>query len=338
MKQLHALLATTLLLASCETVVDVPVPAHKPRLALTYTFSNEVPTPDYQKYFTLRGMFISASQGVLETKTLKGRNDATVELFDASGQVVEHFRHKARIGNYYYTPNGIVVTDSIPGYYVPTRSFAGTPGQTYTLRASAPGLEPVEALLTLPNMPVIASGNYVPRAINSQQTYYSGEPGRLTLSIADNAATTDYYLVSGRVLDKDGKYWGRVQVDYNSPNNTNTSDVTVDRLQLSNADALYNQYPYSDANGNGKLLSLGVDVVLNYDNYLAGQTTMPKPAFVEIIVSSLTPDAYRFHQSLQRYFDTDGNPFAEPAPLFSNLRPGYGIFGGSTDARLRIPL
>ena len=68
------------------------------------------------------------------------------------------------------------------------------------------------------------------------------------------------------------------------------------------------------------------------------QGNCPQPAFVEVTVSSITLDAYNFYLSRRRYYDSDGNPFAEPAPLTSNVRPGYGLFGGATDVTYRIRL
>jgi hypothetical protein len=41
--------------------------------------------------------------------------------------------------------------------------FQPVPGQTYTLRASLPGLEPAESTLTLPLPTTVESGSYVPR-------------------------------------------------------------------------------------------------------------------------------------------------------------------------------
>ena len=52
----------------------------------------------------------------------------------------------------------------------------------------------------------------------------------------------------------------------------------------------------------------------------------------------MTADAYRFYLSSRNYGDTGDNPFAEPAPLASNIKPGYGLFGGASDATYRIKL
>ena len=68
------------------------------------------------------------------------------------------------------------------------------------------------------------------------------------------------------------------------------------------------------------------------------QLPHPALAFVEETVSSIPAATYLFHQSVQRYYDTDCNPFAEPAPLHSNFTNGYGLFGGATDTHYRIRL
>lgn len=325
MKKIIALCCAALAFSSCETIVDVDVPPHTPRLALSYTLSNQAPTAEYQQFFDVRNLFLSTSQGVLELKKPVGRGNATVEIFDDAGQVVERFRSKGQPG---FNPS-TGQSDSLYGYYVPTRNFAGQPGSTYTLRASAPGVEAVEASLTLPARAVVETGSFV--ATNPNNPNSGGITGRLRCSILDNAATTDYYLVYARVLDRNGEYWGSVQYDYNSPGNGSNSDISLNRYQLSEARSLYNQYPFSDVGGNGQRLAFSNDVYLN-----GGRTL--EAAFIEVTVSSITSDTYRFYQSLQRYYDTDGNPFAEPAPLSSNVRPGYGLFGGATDVTYRIPL
>lgn len=329
MKKLLTICGAALAFSSCETIVDVDVPPHTPRLALTYTLSNQVPTAEYQQSFGMRDLFVSSSQGVLETKQLAGRADASVELLDDAGQVVERFRSKGRPG--YYNSNGL---DSLYGYYVPIRGFAGQPGRAYTLRASAPGMEAVEATLTLPAQAVIETGSYVASTQNNPNV--RGGAGRLTCSFLDNAATTDYYLAYARVLDLTGNYWGSVRQDYT--NNNSGPEVNLSRFQLSESYGFYSQYPFSDAGGNGQRLTLGTDVLLQYEGSYNSGGSYPQPGYIEVIVSSITPDTYRFYQSLQRYYDTDGNPFAEPAPLVSNVRPGYGLFGGATDVTYRIPL
>ncbi|MDF7809993.1 DUF4249 domain-containing protein [Hymenobacter sp. YC55] len=337
MKKLVTLLSlTALAFSGCETIVDVDTPPHTPRLALNYTLSNQLPNAYNQEFFANRALFVSTSQSVLEVKELTGRGNATVEVLDESGQVVERFRSKPK-----RTYNNYGQVDSLYGDYVPTRGLVGEPGHTYTLRASAPGLETVESTLTLPFPTVIETGSY-----SEQQVTQNGSTfkiGRLTCSILDNAATTDYYMAYARVLDRNGNFCGTVQRD-NNRNNGGGPDVNLGLFQLSNTNSNYDQYPFSDVGGNGQRLTLSTDVSFFVRSYPVDPTNprspyiTPEPGYIEIVVSSITADTYRFYQSRNRYNDTDGNPFAEPAPLFSNVRPGYGIFGGATDVTYRIPL
>lgn len=330
MKKTFLPLLLALPLAGCETTVDVTPPVHTPRLALTYTLSTQVRTADYQRFFDSRNLYVSTSQGALEAKPLQGRADASVELRDASGQVVEQFRARGRAG--------YGSSDSLAGYYVPTRGYVGQPGMSYTLRASAPGVEAAEATLTLPAPATIEAGRYVPKALppgSSPNLYnYSGQ---LSFAVPDQAATTDYYLAYARVLDATGRYWGRVQQDYSARNNDGPT-IKLNRFDLSEPGSSYQLLPLSDAGRNGQRLSYSDDVALQYSSTPGPGSSAPLPAFIEVIVSSIPADTYNFYLSVQRYYDTDGSPFAEPAPLRSNVTPGYGLFGGATDVVLRIRL
>jgi hypothetical protein len=315
-------LAAGLALAGCETVANVPVPAHVPRLSLAYTLSNQPLTADYQKTFDSRALYVSTSRSILETGRLLGRADASAELRAAAGQVVEQFRARGRSG---YGP------DSLPGYYVATRGFVGQPGQRYTLRASAPGVAAVEATLTLPAPPTLVSGSYAP-VVSSNGYQYRG---RLSFAIIDPVSSADYYLAYARVLDAAGHYWGQVAQDYSS-RNSNGPDIKLTRFDLSQPGSLFQTLPVSDGGRNGQRLPFSQDVYLSGAGSSSSGNT--KPAFIEVIVSSLPADTYEFYQSVQRAYDTEGNPFAEPAPLRSNVVGGYGLFGGATDVALRIAL
>ncbi|MGI4885880.1 MAG: DUF4249 family protein [Janthinobacterium lividum] len=317
-------------LAGCESVVDVEPPAHTPRLALTYTVANGVARAgNWQFYGDARDLYVSTSQDVLATQPLAGRADATVELRDATGQVVEAFRAKNR---------GVYGPDSLRGYYVPTRGYVGQPGQRYTLRASAPGVETVEATLDLPILPVVEAGAFVPDPPASASPN-DNRFGRLSFAIADDAATANHYLAYARVLDASGQPWGQVFQD-NSGRDTPGPDVNLNRFDLSDPGIFYQTLPVSDAGRNGQRLVYSGKVRFYYSPPApyTYNPNPPVPAFVEVLVSSIPADTYNYYLSVQRYYDTENSFFAEPAPLRSNVPGGYGLFAGATDAVLRIPL
>lgn len=141
---------------------------------------------------------------------------------DAAGAVVEEFESISAGPDPNYGE---------PGYYLPLRALLGQPGQTYTLRAAAPGLKPVEATMTMPFPTVIESAEFSIRP--AAGNYGADTPGRLTVTIQDNAATTDYYFATARLLDAQGRPspLGSVKVDYDSQENT----AQVGQFQLSNS-------------------------------------------------------------------------------------------------------
>lgn len=316
-------LAALLALAGCETVANVDPPAHTPRLSVAYTLSNQPRTATDQATFDTRNLYVSTSHSIVEISRLVGRADARVQLFDGAGQVVEEFRARGR--------GGYGSTDSLQGYYVPVRGYVGQPGQRYTLRASAPGVEATEATLTLPAPATLTAGSYVPDPSSNSYQYR----GKLAFTLVDNAATTDYYLAYARALDANGNFWGIVSQDYGA-RNSDGPDIKLNRFDLSRPGNPYQTLPISDSGRNGQRLSFSNDVYF----YASGssQVGQARPAYLEIIVSSLPASTYEFYQSIQRYYDTEGSPFAEPAPLHSNITNGYGLFGGATDTVLRIKL
>ena len=317
-------LALLAVLAGCETATDLPEPPHTPRVALLYTLSTAPQDSSFRELFAQRQLYISNSQRVFATSELKGRADATVELRDATGSVVERYRPVTTGGSPQYGYAGY------PGYYRPVRGFRPQAGQSYTLRATLPGLETAESTLILPTAPVIESGTYVPRN-TPNPTGYTQYRGRLSVVLRDDPATANYYLAFARVLDQQGRPgdWAAVDVDYNGQH----SSAGIGQFQLSSPRQLYSFFPFADTDVNGQRIALASDVSFQSSCY---QNGCPQPGYLEVYVSSITPEAYNFYLSRRRYYDSNDNPFAEPAPLASNVRAGYGLFGGAADATYRI--
>ncbi|GAA3982157.1 DUF4249 domain-containing protein [Hymenobacter antarcticus] len=315
-----AVLLAALALVGCETTVNLPEPPHTPRVALRYTLTTNPQDSSFQELYVQRQLYISNSQRVFDTRELLGRPDATVELRDAAGAVVERYR-PTLINNSGFT--------TLPGFYRPVLGFRPQVGQRYTLRASLPGLETAESTLTMPTPAAVVSGSYVDRtaAVPNSNVF----KGRLNLVIQDDPNAANYYLAFARVLDQQGQPgpWSSVDVDYDSQ----SSSVSIGQFQLSSPQQQYSIYPFADTDLNGQRISLSTDVRF-YRNCFQGPC--PLPGYLEVHVSSITPEAYNFYLSRRRYYDSDGNPFAEPAPLASNVRSGYGLFGGATDVTYRI--
>ena len=324
------LLAAAVLLATatgCETTLDLPEPPHTPRVALTYTLTTAPQDSSFQELYQQRQLFISNSQRVFDTTRLRGRPDAAAELRDAAGNVVERFR-PLRGSN----PEE---SRRVAGSYRPVLGFRPVPGRAYTLRASLPGLPPVESTLTLPLPTIVESAAYAPRP-GSTGGVSNVFRGRLTLTLRDDPATPNYYLAYARALDQEGKAgkWSAVVKDIQGEDD---NDSRIERFRLSEATADFRRdLPFADAGLNGQLITLTADTYFTAQNCFSGNC--PQPAFLEVYVSSIPAADYNFYLARRRYEESNGNFFAEPAPLASNVRGGYGLFGGATDVIYRIRL
>jgi hypothetical protein len=77
---------------ACETVVEMPMPEHTPKLALRYMLGNEMPTDTFYNSFMNYQPFVSHSQSILATSEIRGINDASLVVTNSAGQVVETFQ------------------------------------------------------------------------------------------------------------------------------------------------------------------------------------------------------------------------------------------------------
>lgn len=311
-------------LTGCEQIIEVPEPAHTPSLAVRYTLGTTPVDSAWNFYQSYRQLYVSASKRLFDQSLLGGQRNATARLYDASGNVVEEFR----AGKPYFS----FINDSA-GYYLPTRGFVGQPGQTYRLRVEAPGYPAVESRLTMPgNAPTIISATFTPRTNNGG---IGGRAGTLNVSIQDDGATTDYYVATARFVDLLGQPVRSGQVLRDNSDDGSDTDFQGGQFMLSEPGGNGDLYPFADTDVNGKAFTLKADLIVYAYDPNSGQDL---PGQLEVTVSRCTRDTYEFWLSRRRYFDTQGNPFAEPAPLRSNIDGGFGIFGGVTDGSVRVPL
>ncbi|MCC3158120.1 DUF4249 domain-containing protein [Hymenobacter sp. 15J16-1T3B] len=305
------------LLTACDTAIDVPEPAHTPRVAMVLTLDNLAPADSLMRASYLgRQPFVSLSQRLYLLHPPEGRADATMEVRDAGGAVVERYRQVVMPPPFPGAP------DYNQGVYRPTLRYQFRPGQTYTVRTAVPGTEPAESQLTLP-VPVPVEVTKTPLSSSG-----SGQSrARLTVAFDDPAGSNDYYLVTAQVVDASGQ-----RVGYINLSDEEGSGLTVPAYRLSDPQSAYELYPFSDANVNGQRISFSANV--SYGSGSIGG----RPAQLQVTLTRLTRDLYLFYNSYVQYSNNDGNPFAEPTPLYSNVTPGFGIFGGAADSWVRLPL
>jgi hypothetical protein len=171
-------------------------------------------------------------------------------------------------------------------------------GQTYTLAVSTPDGHQVTATSTVPVTEgiVISDLNLVVKR-TSQSGGQDYDEHTFTYKWKDAAGVENYYqtLVEKQTKDTRSNGWVHFQV-------YNNNDL------------------FTDDRRDGQLLASSA----KYTVYL-GQTE-PKPFFLHVYLAVTDRAYYLYHQSVKRQQETDGNPFAEPVLVYSNVKGGLGIF------------
>ncbi len=123
---------------------------------------------------------------------------------------------------------------------------------------------------------------------------------RFKLSFQDDGSLTNYYRVA------------MADIISFVPNDTTYSETGIRNI-------------YSDAGNNGALMEV------NFDSYM-----LPTSSHYGYMIYLLNTnkDYYLFHQSLRNY--QQGNPFAEPSLIYTNIKGGLGVFAASNYTKYRL--
>jgi len=83
---------------------------------------------------------------------------------------------------------------------------------------------------------------------------------------------------------------------------------------------------FDDAVFNGKKHLLKI---YSEDIRVAKSDLSKKDVPVYIYFRSINKELYNYYLSMKKYNEVQDNPFSEPVNVYSNIKNGYGIFGGS---------
>lgn len=241
-------------------------------------------------------VFVSKSLFILDNSSLAGLIDAQVKVYDGS-TLVE------------------TITDNVGGMYR-SASFKPLVGKEYRIEVSAPNFETVDASATVPDYINILS-------IDTTRVQFQGyEQMILKIKFNDNAATSDYYAVEVGQTLFDYKYdenWNIIDSGY-------TFYATYITLYNNVAGDVYGTtLPFTDEFLTGETAEISV---------LADGYIFQKSDWVgdEVVVNlkKISKDYYNYISSYSKYQSVNGDPFAQPVKVFSNINKGFGIIGAST--------
>lgn len=210
----------------------------------------------------------------------------------------------------------------------PSLAFRGSSypqeGQKYRIRVEPYNMEAVEAEMTMPvAVPIIEVKWDSTEVRQHPDPYYYNIP--FTLKFHDPPGVNNYYAVqvyssfsyiSG--YDQDGQ-----------PIRDTIAHVREVALRDDPAIATEEDFKkyFADRTFDGQTYTA------HFDNQFY---TSPDQPVIEIKVTliSMSEENYKYQETLQLQGDVDGDPFAQPVQVFSNISNGFGIFAGnSVDTR-----
>jgi hypothetical protein len=302
--KLSLLLAGALLAATgCDMSVDIemPIPAHEPRLVVNSLFETGAPLE----------VELSRSLGVGDSRSHKIRM-GTVRLYE-NGQLVEELDQ---------TPESIREMELSAIFR--SRHII-RPASTYRLEASAFGLRDVHAeeqTLALPTVRVVG--------IEHGESRHGHRIDRITFEIVDPGERVYYRLTfptsSGTVEDGRPNFFPS---PFRSDDPVLRNSWFSDIFEFDN-DRFHSEVLFTNATFDGRPFTTTVEVMR--PSY--GPHQAPSETFLRL--DRVSETYYRYIRARREVNQAEGNPFAEPVFMPTNVRGGFGIFAGRSGER--IPL
>lgn len=295
LNNLKAIVFLTFIFSSCELIVDIDVPVEEPRMAMKIVLN---------RAYTQEEVFqISRSKFILEPRTFNNETDyvenVSLKIYDETGNVWDS-----------------LVPFQLSGWPYASYKFANNikpeQGKTYRMEANAPGLPSAIASFTTPleitDLNVIAKKVFRAGRDTTFQT-----PAQLNIRFKDpSSQQKNYFLIEANLIDENNNYllFGVYQ-DYN--------DGAIGSIGVELNNVFSDDYA---VNGEVNIL---INVIIEKMQFQAVEGK------IAIRVFSLTEDEFQHEKTLRAFYESDGNPFAEPVNVYSNIEGGFGIFSGRSE-------
>ncbi len=262
---------------------------------------------------------LSNSIGYLSQDGISRQTNGVVSLRDAEGNLIETLQHLS------------------DGHY--EGSTLAAMGATYLITAEHPGFEPVSASDRVPiPVPILS---WDTSTVTIENPFESGDNLEWRFTFTDPPGEDNFYMIE--VLQLDEYYLG-----YNY--DPNTGETILDTIWfpepiLSTVFLSSNDQVLASENDSflGESQVFGEQFFFS-DNLFNGLTREFSLRFSDrgagtsfrLRLTSLSHDYYRYRQTVRRFFNTLGDPFAEPVQVFSNVEGGLGILGSSSSSEVLI--
>ena len=292
MKKFILCITSLVVFFSCQKVLDLDAETKTPKLVVNSLFND-------QNSWEVK---VTKSLSVLDNGNLTKVENAIVSIYDGATLVSN-------------------LTYDGEKYAVLGLSAPPTPGKEYRVEVSAPNFTSILARDFCPLPVAIISAD-----TTSVTTTFDQKEQTVTLKFQDPAGIDNFY---GIQLDLERYY----RIFNNSQNRWDTTLNYTDRMYLSSSNPIVdNSGPDSysqtltlkDNLTDGQLQT----ITFSYTNY--NSVTTNEFEIKKIKLLSFTENTYKYSKSIETYQSVEGNPFAEPVQVFTNIEGGFGIFGGQS--------
>lgn len=292
MKQIILCVALGLGLLSCEKTLELDADTKTSKLVVNSLFSDQ----DSWK------VDVSRSLSVLDGGNLTTIDDATVSIFNGT----------TLVSNLIYDGEKYVILGL---------SASPIAGIEYKVEVSAPNYTAVSAKDFCPNRVPILSVD-----TSSVINIYGDKEYTATINFQDQPNADNYYGIEIEVLNYSRNYNPSTALYDTTFNGTDKTDLSsIDPVIDNVGSGSYSQtLTLKDNLFDGQQKAISV----NYTIYELGPPNQFTVKKIKLI--SFTKSSYNYSKSIEAYRVTEGNPFAEPVQVFSNVENGFGIFGGQS--------
>lgn len=302
MKKLTIIFLILTIAISCTKTIDFDDEGYANQIVINSTISNN----SYFKAYT------SKSTSILTNDHSSSPVEASMDLYE-DGTLIRQF--PTQLG-------GFSATDIIP-----------KAGKTYRMVITSEGKK-MEAETVLPNKVDVISVDTA-----SVESYNNSRSILIKMKIKDTEGDDYYrivYLLETISYQMDSKGARRYYRSFNQ------SGIASDDPVFK---SVYNNFGDEIIDGPGNDYNIFPDTYFNGKEYAVRFRTTPgfygNTSFGyggtkiyernEIHIQKLSKDFYNYLKYLKLYRFYHNNPFAEPVPIYSNIKNGIGVFAGYND-------
>lgn len=297
----YILILLAIVLSSCEKIIEIDIEDAEVNLVVNALFNND----------SLWKVEISQSKHVFDTSNIKMVNDATVTIKSSTG-------------------NEILLTYDKNGMYI-SQTDKPIQGETYSLEVLHSTLENVNAISSLPS-PV----QFTNLELGGKYFINGEENKELKVNFIDSQQE-DYYMLKCSALFWYWEFDSNLTVADTSYYEASLSFMTNSTYVSENGLDYYRNYIlFSDEYFNGSEVS--VNLLIPENNFIQDTVWGYGIDKLYVSLSTISKDYKLYQTSYDKYLSIQGDPFAQPVQVYTNINNGFGIFAGISTTKDSIAI